>query len=81
MTRRAMEAVIGRAALDEAFRGALFADPDAALAGYPLTDGELAGLRAIDVESLEYFAASPGIVLALQALTDARPGDDAGFEK
>ena len=45
MSREALEAVIGRAVIDEEFRLALFADPDSALAGYALTDGELAALR------------------------------------
>ena len=41
MSRRALEAVIGRAILDEEFRLALFADPEAALVDYELTEDEL----------------------------------------
>jgi len=72
MTRRALEEVIGRASLDAAFRDAFFADPDSALAGYSLTPDEVAALRAIDAESLEKFAASPGIAMAKLALNQRR---------
>ncbi len=60
MSREALEAVIGRAVIDEEFRVALFADPDAALAGYALTEGELAALRTLDAENLDAFAGGPG---------------------
>lgn len=53
MSRRALEAVIGRAILDEEFRLALFADPEAALLEYELTDDERAALKSVDAESLE----------------------------
>lgn len=36
-----VERIIGRAVLDEQFRALLFANPDAALAGYDLSDQEL----------------------------------------
>lgn len=64
MTRRAVESVIGRATMDELFRDALFADPDATLAGFALTRAEKAALKAIDAESVEYFARSPGVTTA-----------------
>jgi hypothetical protein len=69
MSREALEAVIGRAVIDEEFRLALFADPDAALAGYELTEGELAALRTIDAENLDAFAGGPGsrVIKRLQA--------------
>jgi hypothetical protein len=60
MSREALEAVIGRAVIDEEFRLALFADPDAALAAYELTEGELVALRTIDAENLDAFAGGPG---------------------
>ena len=60
MSREALEAVIGRAVIDEEFRVALFADPDSALAGYALTEGELAALRTLDAENLDAFAGGPG---------------------
>ena len=60
MSREALEAVIGRAVIDEEFRLALFADPDSALAGYALTEGELAALRTLDAENLDAFAGGPG---------------------
>lgn len=77
MTLQVLEEVIGRATLDAAFRAALFADPGAALAGYALTADEEAALRAIDVESLESFAASPGIAMAKLALNPRRLADSS----
>lgn len=68
MTRRAVESVIGKAALDEAFRHALFSDPDATLSGFTLTEAEKHALKAIDSESLEYFADSPGVSMAQMLL-------------
>jgi len=53
MSRRALEAVIGRAILDEEFRLALFADLEAALVGYNLTEQEMAALKSVDAESLD----------------------------
>ena len=61
MSQRDLEAVIGRAVLDEAFRHFLFAEPEAALAGYQLTESEMAVFRSVDVESLDAFADSLGI--------------------
>ncbi|MEZ4769748.1 MAG: Os1348 family NHLP clan protein [Caldilineales bacterium] len=68
MTRRAVEAIIGKAALDEEFRNALFADPDTILTGFPLTRTERVALMAIDSESLEFFATSPGVLMAQSLL-------------
>jgi hypothetical protein len=56
MSKQAMEAIIGRAVTDGAFRNALFARPDVALAGYDLTEGETASLKAIDFETMDSFA-------------------------
>lgn len=53
MTQRELEAVIGRAIVDQEFRMALFADRAAALDGYNLTETELAALRSVDAESLD----------------------------
>jgi hypothetical protein len=53
MSREALEAVIGRAVIDEEFRLALFADPDMTLAGYELTEDEVAALKRVDAESLD----------------------------
>jgi hypothetical protein len=53
MSRLALEAVIGRAILDEEFRLALFADPEAALVEYELTEAEMAALKSVDAESLD----------------------------
>ena len=53
MSRQTLEAVIGRAILDEEFRLALFADPEAALVEYELTEDEMAALKLVDAESLD----------------------------
>jgi hypothetical protein len=53
MSWQALEAVIGRAILDEGFRLALFADPEAALTGYELTEDELKALKSVDAETLD----------------------------
>lgn len=60
MSREALETVIGRAVMDEAFRLALFANPDAALAPYELTAGEAAAIKMLDAESLDAFARGSG---------------------
>ena len=57
MSRQVLESIIGRAILDEEFRLALFADPDAALVGYELTDIEVGAIKSIDAESLDACAA------------------------
>lgn len=60
VSRQALEAVIGRTILDEAFRMALFADPEAALADYQLTESEEAALKLVDAETLDACAHSIG---------------------
>jgi hypothetical protein len=60
MSREALQGVIGRAIIDEEFRRALFADPEVALAGYALTQGEVAALKRMDAESLDACARSIG---------------------
>lgn len=47
ISRQALEAIIGRAILDEEFCLALFADPEGALGEY-----EMAALKSVDAESL-----------------------------
>ena len=73
MSREALETVIGRAVIDEEFRVALFADPDAALAGYELTEEEVAALKRVDAESLDACAHNVGRRVAAVLL---RPGSD-----
>ena len=63
VSQQALEAVIGRAILDQAFRMALFADPEAALADYQLSEGEFAALKSVDAEALD--ACARGVVLRL----------------
>ncbi len=53
MSQEAVEAVIGRAVLDEAFGLALFANPEAALVGYALTMDEVRAIKYVDVENLD----------------------------
>jgi hypothetical protein len=53
MSQRELEAVIGRAIVDQEFRVALFANPTATLDGYELTEAEAAALRLVDAESLD----------------------------
>lgn len=53
MSQRELEAVIGRAILDQGFRMELFANPPAALAEYELTEAEVAALRMVDAEGLD----------------------------
>ena len=69
MSREALEAVIGRAVINEEFRLALFADPDAALAGYALTEREVAALKRMDAESLDACAHSIRRMVATGFLT------------
>jgi hypothetical protein len=52
MSQQALEQIIGRLALDQAFREQLRANRAAALAGYDLTPAEIAGLENLDLESL-----------------------------
>jgi hypothetical protein len=56
MSKEAVESVIGRAVLDGQFRESLFAEPEEALEGYELTEEEVAGLKAIDAETMESLA-------------------------
>lgn len=56
MSSQAVRTIIGRATTDAAFRSTLFANPAAALAGYDLTQDEIAQLRALDFEAMESFA-------------------------
>jgi hypothetical protein len=60
VSQQALEAVIGRAILDEGFRSALFEDPEAALVAYELTELEVAALKAVDAESVDGCAALLG---------------------
>ena len=56
MSKEAVEAIVGKAVLDAEFRQALFAEPDETLAGYDLSEQEVAALKAIDYETMESFA-------------------------
>jgi hypothetical protein len=58
MSKQAVQAVIGKAVTDSEFRKALSADPDEALAGYELTEDEIAALKSVDAETMESFAGS-----------------------
>ena len=60
MSWQTLEAVIGRAILDEEFRSALFEDPEAALVEYELTEDEIAALKSVDAESVDDCAHNVG---------------------
>lgn len=51
MSNEAVQSILERTVSDEGFRGELFADPDAALAGYDLTAEEATALRALCEET------------------------------
>ncbi len=52
-TEKELQELLGRALLDEEFRGQLFDDPRQAArdAGYDLTEEQVAALKATDVQS------------------------------
>jgi len=56
MSQKAVQSLIGRAVMDEAFRKLLFSDPDKAFEGYDLTEEEKKILRALDAEEVASFA-------------------------
>ena len=58
MSKEAVESVLGKTLLDAAFRAALLADPDQALASFELTKTEKAGLKRLDGETLDALAFS-----------------------
>lgn len=70
MSKRALEAILGRAILDDDFRIVLFADPDQALAGYELTNGERASLLSVDAETLDAFAERLAVHMARRRLSE-----------
>ena len=67
MSKRAMEAIIGRSLMDHAYRDLFFADPNQALAGYELTKEERTARLAVDSETLEAFAERLGVQLGAGA--------------
>ena len=81
MPRRTLEAVIGRAILDEEFRWDLFAEPEAALVEYELTEDEMAALRSADAESLDACARTIGRRLAFSIPTLSTPNSVPGIEQ
>jgi hypothetical protein len=56
MSKKAVEAVIGKALLDECFRWSLLADADQVLAGFRLTKAERVDLKRLDGETLDALA-------------------------
>ena len=56
MSQNAVQNIIGRAVMDEAFRKLLFSDPDKAFEGYDLTEEEKKILRALDADEVASFA-------------------------
>jgi hypothetical protein len=56
MSKKSIEAAIGKAILDAKFRAALLAAPDKALAGFDLSSAEKNTLKRVDGETLELLA-------------------------
>jgi hypothetical protein len=56
MSKESVEAIVGKAVMDDEFRESLFANPDEVLSEYELTEEEVASLQAIDFETMESFA-------------------------
>lgn len=56
MSTEAVQAIIGRAVLDQEFRKALIDNAAKACQGYDLTEEELEALEELDGESFETFA-------------------------
>ncbi|MCI0395007.1 MAG: Os1348 family NHLP clan protein [Chloroflexi bacterium] len=56
MSAEVVKQVIERAIDDESFRRQLFSNPDDALRGYNLSDGERGRLHNLDEESFDDFA-------------------------
>ena len=66
MTKEAMDAVIGRAATDEAFRLLLLNEPDRALSEYDLSQEEIARLKAIPAGTWVAAGSAPDVALDWQ---------------
>ena len=56
MSQQAVEAVIGKAVLDDEFRKELTADAEKALSAFDLTDAEKAALKSMDAETMDALA-------------------------
>lgn len=74
MTKASMQSIVGKAVTDSAFREGLFADPDAALAGYELDAVEIAALRTIDFETMEFVAGALEDRISKSFMLGAQPG-------
>jgi Ribosomally synthesized peptide prototyped by Frankia Franean1_4349. len=73
MSKEAVEQIIGKAAMDPNFRNDLFMRTKETLAGFDLTDEEMAGLMNIDNEMLESFAGSLDERMSKVRLPGPRP--------
>ena len=56
MSRKEVQAVVGKAIRDSEFRERLYSQPDRALGRFDLTQAEVAALRTIDAETLDALA-------------------------
>lgn len=56
MSAETVKTIIGRAAAEPEFRGLLFRDPPAALAGYDLAEAERAALTGLNAENFDALA-------------------------
>ena len=53
MSVESVQTILGRAMREPAFRNLLFRDPGQALAGYQLSEGEMASLRGLTAENFD----------------------------
>lgn len=85
MSKEAVEAIIGKLVLDTEFREALFANPNEVLAGYDLSEAEVAALKAVDAEAMESFAGTldepfSELTIPPEPAKRKKPAEDRGFE-
>jgi hypothetical protein len=75
MSKAAMETVVGKAVLDTEFREELFANPDEVLAGYELSEEEVAAIKALDAAHISQVTPALG-----PAAAEYKSPHDRGFE-
>jgi hypothetical protein len=77
MSQEHVQNIIGRAVSDPAFRALLFSDPGKALAGYELTDAEIAALRGLTPEQFDSHAADLETRISRSVLMGGRASEEA----
>jgi len=56
VSRKILEEIIGRAAMDPEFRRRMIQEPETAFKDYDLTEEQISALRTIPMDALEKFA-------------------------